>query len=112
MVTFEACALGARPYCRPDVGVLSLSRTELLAASSSGTGSIARQLPMDRIEVVLVRDRLRSDPKSIRPFWRVAECRDEDAVVLLGCAPGEMELLLHALRRGPATETWDRTSIE
>ncbi|MFJ1707249.1 hypothetical protein [Kitasatospora sp. NPDC088346] len=101
VVTFEAGVLGAEPYCRPEIGVLNLSRTELLAAPSGGLGATGRKLPMERIEVVLVRDRLRSDPKGIRPHWRVAECRDEDAVVLLGCAPGRMELLLHALRRTP-----------
>ncbi|MEU9130883.1 hypothetical protein AB0D08_22770 [Kitasatospora sp. NPDC048540] len=99
VVSFEASVLGAQPYCLPAVGVLHLSRAGLLAVPAAGAGTDGRPVPLHRLDVVLVRDRLRSDPSTIRPFWRVAECRDENALIMVGCAADPMELLLHALGR-------------
>lgn len=96
-VTFEGFALGGRPYCRPDISYLTATRTALVVTPTSVPGLLPRLVPVRNIDVLLIRDRRKSDPRAVRPFWQVVECRDGTDEILMGGAPQHMDYLLTAL---------------
>lgn len=96
-VGFAACVLGDLPYCRNrslvhlwvSGPVLHVTPTEFPALHRS-------RIPPLRLVSVRRRDR-RGDPRLVQITWEVAECRDGDRTVLIGCAPDSMRLLQSAL---------------
>ncbi|MEU0836585.1 hypothetical protein [Streptomyces sp. NPDC005969] len=96
-VTFPACVLGTPSYCRELIVFLSASRTALDASPTEVAELHRRSIPVGRLELVRVRDRQRADPLAVQPTWRVAECRDGSAELLMGCAPQHMGYIVSAL---------------
>ncbi|MEV7783423.1 hypothetical protein [Kitasatospora sp. NPDC088351] len=99
-VTFEGLVIGEPPYCRPSYGFLHASRTSLCTSPTKEVETLRRPLPLDRLELVRVRSRQKSDPRGIRPYFEVAECRDGGAEVLIVCAPEHMAYVREALGGG------------
>ncbi|MEV4612739.1 hypothetical protein AB0K43_09060 [Kitasatospora sp. NPDC049258] len=98
-VVFAGAVLGDRPYCAPWAGLLHARAGELRTCPDrAGAPAEPHPLPLERLELVLVRARLRSDPQAIAGHWRVAECRDGRARVLVAAAPGHLEIVLGLLR--------------
>ncbi|MER8184750.1 hypothetical protein [Kitasatospora sp. NPDC094015] len=98
-VVFAGAVLGDRPYCAPWAGHLHARPGELhSSAERVGAPAEPRPLPLEQLELVLVRARLISDPQAIAGHWRVAECRDGRARVLVAAAPGHLEIVLGLLR--------------
>ncbi|MFE2288091.1 hypothetical protein ACFXDJ_28480 [Streptomyces sp. NPDC059443] len=106
-VCFEACVLGDRPYCRPEAMVFlwaSGGEPALHMTPTEVPGLKRSRLPADRLELTGIRRRERTDSPLMRDFWRVAECRDGDTRILIGCDPAAMTLLSSVLERA-ATAT-------
>ncbi|MEV7186197.1 hypothetical protein [Kitasatospora sp. NPDC093102] len=97
VVVFDGCVAGARPYCRPTAEFLHASATALAISPLRGTSARARYLPGDLV-LVEVRKRREDDPKTIEKHWTVFECRDGEAVVLIGCASGHARYVRRALQ--------------
>ncbi|RST05914.1 hypothetical protein EF910_12245 [Streptomyces sp. WAC07149] len=96
-VGFPACVLGDRPYCRN----LSLVHLWLSGPTLHVTPTKFPELHPSRIPALgLVRVRHRdrhADSRLVQFSWEVAECRDGDRTVLIGCSPDSMRLLRAAL---------------
>jgi hypothetical protein len=97
VVTFPACVLGTPSYCRELIVFLSASRTALDASPTEVAELHRRSIPVGRLELVRVRGRQAADSRAVQSAWRVAECRDGDAEVLVGCAPQHMGHLVSVL---------------
>jgi len=101
-VTFAGSVLGELPYCRATIGFLSASRNALAASPTEAVEAVEfnrRPIPVERLALVRVRGRQRSDPRAVQPWWQVAECRDGESTVRLSCAPEHMALLTTTLRQ-------------
>ncbi|MFG2818558.1 hypothetical protein ACGFX4_03925 [Kitasatospora sp. NPDC048365] len=103
VVSFEGSAIGDRPYCRPTLGFLSVSRSTLAVAPTEEPGLNRRPVPLVHLELVRVRERAKTDPAAVRRYWQVAECRDRGEPVLFACSPAYMPLLTATLREPVAT---------
>ncbi|MGW0936953.1 hypothetical protein [Streptomyces sp. NPDC002666] len=97
-VTFQAYVLGDRPYCRPVPVFLSASRTALHVSPTEWKELRRSALPAERIAVQRIRPRARTDPRTIPSYWRIAECRDGQADVLIACDPVHLRYVAEALR--------------
>lgn len=96
-VGFAACVLGDRPYCRNRALVHLWVSGAVLHVTPTEFPELHRsRVPPLRLVAVRRRDR-RGDPRLVQVGWEVAECRDGDRSVLIGCAPDSMELLRGAL---------------
>ncbi|MFD7262595.1 hypothetical protein [Streptomyces sp. NPDC059874] len=108
-VRFVACLLGDRPYCRSASLVFLWASRSTLHFTPTEFGELHRSpIPVDRLEVLRVRPRARTDSRLVQWGWEVAECRDGDSVVLIGCAPASMRHLTAVLKdqdpKGPHAE--------
>ncbi|QTE31105.1 hypothetical protein [Pengzhenrongella sicca] len=56
-------------------------------------------LPLDRLEVVAVRQGTRADHKQMPADWLVMECLDDDEKVWIACHEGEMRFVEQAFGR-------------
>ncbi|MEU9201019.1 hypothetical protein [Streptomyces sp. NPDC048332] len=97
-VTFEAYVLGDRPYCRPVPVFLSASRTALHVSPTEVKELRRSALPAERIAVQRIRNRARTDPRTLHSYWQLAECRDGQADILIACAPEHMRYVAETLR--------------
>ncbi|NED14266.1 hypothetical protein G3I33_22595 [Streptomyces sp. SID9124] len=97
-VSFVACVLGARSYCRDEALVhLWTSGSSLHVTPTEFGGFHRSRLPVERWELVRVRSKSRTDSRLVQYGWQVAECRDGDAEVLVGCSPDSMRYLTAVL---------------
>lgn len=96
-VTFEAYILGTRPYCRTMPVFLSASRTALHVSPTEVKELRRRALPSEQIRIQRIRRRARTDPRTVPPSWQLADCRDGQADVVIGCAPAHMRYVAEAL---------------
>lgn len=96
-VTFPAYILGDRPYCRPVPVFVSASRTALHVSPTEVRELRRSALPTERIGLQRIRRRARTDPRSIPPYWQLAECLDGQTTILIGCAPPHMRYVARAL---------------
>ncbi|MDA5284511.1 hypothetical protein [Streptomyces sp. Isolate_45] len=93
-VGFVACVLGERPYCRDTTLVFLWAAPTTLHLTPTEFPEIHRgPVPTDRMELVRIRPRERTDHRLVQRGWKVAEVRDGGAAVLIGCDPAAMELL-------------------
>ncbi|MEV8451227.1 hypothetical protein AB0467_01170 [Streptomyces sp. NPDC052095] len=108
-VVFEACVLGTRPHCSPDIVFLAASRNALHMSPTEVTELRRRTLPTDRIEIRRIREWTRSDSRNIAPYWNVAECHDGVANFVIACAPTYMPYVTAALRpKAPGSDPGPR----
>ncbi|MER7726291.1 hypothetical protein [Streptomyces sp. NPDC096323] len=96
-VTFPAYILGDRPYCRPVPVFISACRTALRVSPTEVKELRRSALPVEQIAIRRIRHRERTDPRGIPPYWQLAECRDGQADVLIGCAPPHMRYVARVL---------------
>lgn len=100
-VGFVACVLGDRSYCRDGVLVHLWAAGSTLHVTPTEFRDLHRSpLPVGRWELVRVRSKSRTDSGLVQYGWQVAECRDGDAVVLVGCSPDSMRYLTAVLNAG------------
>ncbi|MFD8825619.1 hypothetical protein ACFV1C_25120 [Streptomyces sp. NPDC059605] len=105
-VLFEACVLGDRPYCSPVMVFLAASRTALHVSPTEVKTLARRVLPAEHIEIRQIRRRARSDPRIIRSFWNIAECRYGSFDFVVACAPEHMRYFIGSLgTEGPGPNT-------
>ena len=91
---FVACVLGDRSYCRDEALVHLWAAGSTLHVTPTEFRDLHRSpLPVAQWELVRVRSKNRTDSRLVQYGWQVAECRDGDAVVLVGCSPDSMRYL-------------------
>ncbi|MEU9717750.1 hypothetical protein [Streptomyces sp. NPDC047976] len=99
-VGFPACVLGDRSYCRNQALVyLWVSGPKLHVTPTEFPELHRSRIPALRLVRVRPKDQ-RSDSRLVHFGWEVAECRDGDRTVLIGCASDSMQLLRAALAAG------------
>lgn len=100
-VGFLACVLGDRPYCRNEALVHLWATGSTLHVTPTEFRDLHRSpLPAAQWELVRVRPKDRTDSRLVQSGWQVAECRDGDAVVLVGCSPDSMRYLTAVVNPG------------
>lgn len=97
-MTFPAYILGDRPYCRSAPVFISASRTALHVSPTEVKELRRSALPSEQIRIQRIRRRARTDPRPVPPYWQLAECRDGQADIVIGCAPAHMRYVAEALR--------------
>ncbi|GAA3375408.1 hypothetical protein [Streptomyces racemochromogenes] len=96
-VGFPACVLGDRSYCRNQSLVhLWVTGPTLHVTPTEFPELHPSRIPALRLVRVRHRDR-HTDSRLVQFTWGVAECRDGDRTVLIGCSPDSMQLLRSAL---------------
>ncbi|MFD7065457.1 hypothetical protein [Streptomyces sp. NPDC059906] len=96
-VVFEACLLGDQGYCRATIIFIAASRVSLHVAPTEVKELGRFRLPSERLEFRQARDRRKSDPRIVRPYWTILECRDGENEVLIACAPQNARYVTAAL---------------